>query len=350
MDAVLFAVNSPQLDSKCYAVEILLLLLDKPQGFVVLMRALTVMTAKSRDYIRLTLFVSQLKHGLHTQKLHIQILIVRLFNKLLATAPSSLHRSLIRSEIILARFSAEYVENLITTQSTPFGGMDILANELDLWRSLGSSTIASYSFEQSHIYGKKFQASTTVTKNVERHRFKKQSGATFGERSSAAGHYPEVDRNTSNAFYPDRRSLTLSNRAWQGLDRSPPRAHYTNPTSPRTRFAEPVIVEAQIPHVGFSYLFPSQPVVASFVSKRTVTPDHHHRQVSFEHLTSIFSCYGRNDEAFYATDSRTSSRAKVLSPSINGDDVRDALSQFDYLNDYENSSLRERGREASYHF
>uniref|UniRef100_A0A0K0D3Y6 Secreted protein n=1 Tax=Angiostrongylus cantonensis TaxID=6313 RepID=A0A0K0D3Y6_ANGCA len=65
------------------------------------------------------------------------------------------------------------------------------------------------------------------------------------------------------------------------------------------------------------------------------------------------SCYGRNDEGFYATDSRTSSRAKVLSPSINGgigDDVRDALSQFDYLNDYENSSLRERGREASYHF
>uniref|UniRef100_A0A0K0D6X8 Drf_GBD domain-containing protein n=1 Tax=Angiostrongylus cantonensis TaxID=6313 RepID=A0A0K0D6X8_ANGCA len=153
MDAVLFAVNSPQLDSKCYAVEILLLLLDKHQGFVVLMRALTAMTARSRDYIRLTLFVSQLKHGLHTQKLHIQILIVRLFNKLLATAPSSLHRSLIRSEIMLSRFSAEYVENLITTQSAPLGGMDILANELDLWRSLGSSTTPSYSFEQSRIYG-----------------------------------------------------------------------------------------------------------------------------------------------------------------------------------------------------
>ncbi|KAK5979397.1 hypothetical protein GCK32_000634 [Trichostrongylus colubriformis] len=64
------------------------------------------------------------------------------------------------------------------------------------------------------------------------------------------------------------------------------------------------------------------------------------------------SRYDRADGAIYSTESRTSSRA-VRSPSINGvigDDVRDALSQFDYLNDYENSSLRGREREVSYHF
>ncbi|KAJ1350119.1 hypothetical protein KIN20_005837 [Parelaphostrongylus tenuis] len=60
------------------------------------------------------------------------------------------------------------------------------------------------------------QANTTVTKNVERHRFKKQIGVTSVERSSAPGHYPEIDQNVSNAFYPDRRSLTLSDRPWQG--------------------------------------------------------------------------------------------------------------------------------------
>ncbi|VDM79824.1 unnamed protein product [Strongylus vulgaris] len=87
------------------------------------------------------------------------------------------------------------------------------------------------------------------------------------------------------------------------------------------------------------------------------------------------SRYDRPDAAVYATESRTSSRAKVRSPSINGviavaaenetnpsfnpnrhmsiiagDDVRDALSQFDYLNDYDNTSIRGREREASYHF
>ncbi|KAJ1350117.1 hypothetical protein KIN20_005835 [Parelaphostrongylus tenuis] len=61
----------------------------------------------------------------------------------------------------------------------------------------------------------------------------------------------------------------------------------------------------------------------------------------------------RSGEGLRPAGSRTSSHSKVLSPCINGgigDDVRDALSEFDYLNDYENSSLRERERDASYHF
>ncbi|KAK6033382.1 hypothetical protein OSTOST_00429 [Ostertagia ostertagi] len=544
LDAVLFSVNSPQLDSKCYALEILLLLLDQPQGFVILMRALTALTARSRDYVRFTLFVAQLKHGLHTNKLHIQILIVRLFNKMLATAPSSLHRSLVRAEITLSKFSVEYVESLISAQPAPLGGMDVLVEELSLWRSSGPATMPAYGVEHNHIYGlsetesdtahsdrarhgrpplagKYPTGNTSVAKNVERQRLKKQTGMGSSGRSSAPGYYPEVDRNSSTAFYPDRRSLTLSNRTWQAqsdasysppslnrsgyntteretsggmrraksesamigpergespgslprglkrftpqeqqlyhpiqhsramsrsvhdlstreevpttntltrpnsarpssaraqsrtltrrvssppysptrhdsrlqVDSSPPRARYASPASPRARFAEPPIVEAQVPHAGFSYLFPSQPVVASVVPKRAITPDSHShsrqsimRSQSPSRLMSpsptsrpdyesrsyaengqvVYipinmdngrrerpsSRYDRADGAGYSTETRTSSRA-VRSPSINGgigDDVRDALSQFDYLNEYDNSSLRGREREVSYHF
>ncbi|VDM81966.1 unnamed protein product [Strongylus vulgaris] len=56
---------------------------------------------------------------------------------------------------------------------------------------------------------------STVLKNVERQRFKKQSEMGSGGRSSAPGYYPENDRHSSNAFYPDRRAVTLSNRTWQ---------------------------------------------------------------------------------------------------------------------------------------
>ncbi|KHJ99701.1 hypothetical protein OESDEN_00308 [Oesophagostomum dentatum] len=430
------------------------------------------------------------------------ILIVRLFNKLLATAPSGTHRSLIRAEVALTKFSVEYVESLISAQSTPLGGMEILAEELALWRSLGTPPLPSYGVEHNHIYGltetesdtlqsdrtrlgrppvNKYPANSTVLKNVERQRFKKQTGTGSGGRSSAPGYYPEGDRHSSNAFYPDRRALTLSNRTWQeasdasyspptltrmgyaterrtpggmrraksesamlnseraespdsaprGLkrftpqeqqlyhpiqhtrvmsrsvhdlstrddaaastltrpnsarpsttrpqsrtltrrattppghspsrlesriqvDESPPRARYASPSSPRARFAEPPIVEAQVPHAGFSYLFPSQPVVSSVVPKRAVTPDPHARSIIRSHSPAPrlispsprpdydtrsyvdngqvvyipinmensrhdkLSRYDRNDVGVYATESRTSSRAKLRSPSING--------------------------------
>ncbi|VDL71022.1 unnamed protein product [Nippostrongylus brasiliensis] len=487
LDAVLFSVNSPQLDSKCYALEILLLLLDQTQGFVTLMRALTALTARSRDYVRFSLFIAQLKHGLHTNKLHIQILIVRLFNKLLSVAPSPLHRTLVRSEIILSRFSVEYVESLISAHTATLGGVEILADELSLWASMGSHGMSSHAVEHNNIYGSsetesdtaqsdrirhgrpplgKYPiGSTSVVKNVERQRFKKQGGLGSGGRASAPGYYPESERHSSSAFYPDRRSLTLSNRSWQaqseasyspssltrtsyepdrrtpgvmrraksesamaapqraespdspprGLKRFPvvqeqqlyhpiqharamsrsvhdlstredvpaittlTRPNSARPSSARAqnpRFAEPPTVEAQLPHAGFSYLFPSQPVVASVVPKRTITPDSHTRQLTenvsrpsySENGQVVYipinmdngrreksSRYDRTDGGGYPSESRTNSRAKVRSPSINGgigDDVRDALSQFDYLNEYDNASLRGRGgeREVSYHF
>lgn len=69
---------------------------------------------------------------------------------------------------------------------------------------------------------------------------------------------------------------------------SPVRNRYTSPISPRARFAEPAVVEAQQPHGGFSYLFPSQPVVASVVPKRAITPEPA-RQVCFKRGTSLYS-------------------------------------------------------------
>lgn len=57
------------------------------------------------------------------------------------------------------------------------------------------------------------------------------------------------------------------------VDSSPPPARHASLASPRARFADPPIVEAQMPHAGFSYLFPSQPVVSSVVAKRAITPD-----------------------------------------------------------------------------
>ncbi|KIH66762.1 hypothetical protein ANCDUO_02907 [Ancylostoma duodenale] len=316
---------------------------------------------------------------------------------------------------------------LLSTQSVPLGGMEVLAEELALWRSLGTPPLPSYGVEHNHIYGLteteadtlqsdrtrhgrpptgKYPTGSTVLKNVERQRFKKQSGMGSSGRSSAPGYYPESERHSSNAFYPDRRSLTLSNRTWQAqsdasysppsltrtsyttdrrtpggmrraksesamlgpergespegvprglkrftpqeqqlyhpiqhtramsrsvhdlssrddaasstltrpnsarppsaarpqsrtmtrtrvstptghsptrfgsrlqIEESPPRARYASPSSPRARFAEPPIVEAQVPHAGFSYLFPSQPVVSSVVPKRAITPDPHSR-------------------------------------------------------------------------
>ncbi|KAK6060415.1 hypothetical protein COOONC_01923, partial [Cooperia oncophora] len=124
-------------------------------------------------------------------------------------------------------------------------------------------------------------------------------------------------------------------------DSSPPRARYASPASPRARFAEPPIVEAQMPHAGFSYLFPSQPVVSSSIIRSqspsrlmspspTSRPDYDSRSYT-ENGQVVYipinmdngrrdrpsSRYDRADGAGYSTESRTSSRA-VRSPSING--------------------------------
>lgn len=129
------------------SVQILLLLLEQPQGFIILLRALTVLAARNRDYLRFSIFVLQLKHGLHTKKLHIQvakshdktrdnngafqILVARLFNKLIASAPTPVHRALVKSEVQLAQYNPEYVEKVRTRQfETSFIIFSFLADRI----------------------------------------------------------------------------------------------------------------------------------------------------------------------------------------------------------------------------
>ncbi|PAV61979.1 hypothetical protein WR25_23220 [Diploscapter pachys] len=544
LDAVLFSVNSPQLDSKCYALEILLLLLEQAQGFIILFRALTVLAARNKDYLRLSIFVNQLKHGLHTYKLHIQILIVRLFNKLLSTAPTSTHRNLVKSEAALVNFSSEYVEKLIANLPQTPSGVDLLIEELNVWKSLNSAAAYGKTPTHNSIYGftegdtdtsqsergrrlrtgpiyKYPMSNTTVMKNVEKQRLKKQtaamaSGSGSGSRSSMPSFYETGGTRGSTSYYqPERKSVTLStNRAWndgsyspppssrmgyatekrpismsgmrraksestmafpmhrdelepfetqpKGLKRfdegqaiyhpihqtkalsrsvhdlsmrgndgftdlrpssarpssalqnrplqrislspqasvginsdsspnNPPRQRVTSPlVSPRARFADPPIVpEAQQPHGGFSYLFPTAPVASfsrppsavAYAQRELLSPSSTHNQEQEVYETSFRPSYTENGQVVYipintpdgrkiykgsssssrrqanedyATESRSSSRQKVRSPSINmniGEDVREALSQFNYLDEYDNSSLRgNKDREVSYHF
>ncbi|KAK6766378.1 hypothetical protein RB195_025967 [Necator americanus] len=111
------------------------------------------------------------------------------------------------------------------------------------------------------------------------------------------------------------------------------------------------VLLADVPQSNASYSPPSL-TRASYTTERG-TPGGMRRAKSESAMLGPESRYDRADAGVYSTESRTSSRAKVRSPSINGvigDDVRDALSQFDYLNDYDNTSIRGREREASYHF
>ncbi|GMR60483.1 hypothetical protein PMAYCL1PPCAC_30678 [Pristionchus mayeri] len=231
LEVVLYSVNSPQLDSKCYALEIVLLLLDQPQGFTILWKTLTLLAARNRDYIRLSIFVSQLKHGLHTSKLHIQILVVRLMNKLLGQAPSSNHRLLAQVETALAQFNPDYLENLVLEMNQPLGGLDILLEELSIFRSFSmnsglgrfeqesngrrtDSSIYGYpnttdSESDSTSKGRRLRGNngkiipTTVAKSVERQRLRKQDGVgrTNGQVPSGS-YYPNNRSNYFNTFDP----------------------------------------------------------------------------------------------------------------------------------------------------
>ncbi|CAO4383766.1 unnamed protein product [Caenorhabditis nigoni] len=550
LDAIMYSIHSPQLDSKCYSLEILLLLLEQPQGFVILLRALTVLAARNRDYLRFSIFVAQLKHGLHTKKLHIQILVARLFNKLIASAPTPVHRALVKSEVSLAQYNPDFVEKLIGYPNSSYGGMDTLIDELNAWKSLNQYVGGSGSVEHNHIYGtsevdgssisersrrhtpnSKMMPVTSVVKNVERQRFRKQ-GAGSGGRAAGSNYY--FDGGAGPRLTYDRRSQTLSHGSYaepssplppsrigyaterrepfgamrraksesamvfrenreefendspemapKGLkrfgnnsqkeqvhyhpiqqvktlsrsvhdlairdddpgtllrpvsarppssaSRTPYRAVSPTPVSPiikqdsdipsrrlssalspRARFADPPIVEAQQPHAGFSYLFPQQPVVSSVYNKKLMSPEprdsssstlnrpvsaplyatagHHEgtsRPLSPLEIQNSMSgtqqdfdlpvAYSNeNGQVVYVpinieggmgagarrmsktskfeytpNDSRSNSRAKLRSPSINGEDVRNALSQFDYLYDYEaDQSPQHKTREATYH-
>ncbi|CAJ0564434.1 unnamed protein product, partial [Mesorhabditis spiculigera] len=482
LEVILYSVNSPQLDSKCYALEIVLLLLDQPQGFIVLFRALSVISARTRDYVRLQIFVSQLKHGLHTQKLHIQILVCRLFNKLLSRSPTPNHRMLAQIEATLAQFSAEYVEKLVLEVTSPLGGMDTLMEELALWRSqlipisltptrfahqdtltsANSTSIYGYNYSETEsdtsrsdrgkrrsvFQANKFPSQAAVAKNVERARQKRQGPGSGGRAANG----PTVDH---QRFYPNRSALTLNNRDWESRDDEYGDYHTTTrpervispgwkpeattlsvasnewihsllnttqsrtriarderiidiqrpgsaaahtrslqrPFSPqRARFADPPTIdtthETTQPHAGFSYLFPSQPVVSQ-VPKRGTTPEPYSNQMSPINgtLRPPSSAYSGttmspkpSETPKYITEMRDGqvvyipitlenerrplsrfsrepdydtstggSRSRMRSPSLGGEDVRDALSQFDYLNDYDAASLRGKTT-ATYHF
>ncbi|KAF1747390.1 hypothetical protein GCK72_023852 [Caenorhabditis remanei] len=550
LDAIMYSIHSPQLDSKCYSLEILLLLLEQPQGFVILLRALTVLAARNRDYLRFSIFVAQLKHGLHTKKLHIQILVARLFNKLIASAPTPVHRALVKSEVSLAQYNPDFVEKLIGYPNSSYGGMDTLIDELNAWKSLNQYVGGSGSVEHNHIYGtsevdgssisersrrhtpsSKMVPITSVAKNVERQRFRKQ-GAGSGGRAAGSNYYFEGGAGPRLTY--DRRSQTLSHGSYaepssplppsrigyaterrepfgamrraksesamvfrenreefendspemapRGLkrfgnnsqkeqvhyhpiqqvktlsrsvhdlairdddpgtllrpvsarppssaSRTPYRAVSPTPVSPiikqdseipsrrlssalspRARFADPPIVEAQHPHAGFSYLFPQQPVVSSVYNKKITSPEPRdpssstlNRPVSAPLYATAGNHEGtsrplspleiqnsmsgtqqdfdmpvaysnENGQVVYVpinieggmgagprrmsknskydytpNDSRSNSRAKLRSPSINGEDVRNALSQFDYLYDYEaDQNPQQKTREATYH-
>ncbi|GMT36051.1 hypothetical protein PFISCL1PPCAC_27348 [Pristionchus fissidentatus] len=253
LEVVLYSVNSPQLDSKCYALEIVLLLLDQPQGYAILWKTLTLLAARNRDYVRLSIFVSQLKHGLHTAKLHIQILVVRLMNKLLGHAPSANHRLLAQVEASLAQFSPDYLEKLILEMNQPLGGLDILLEELSIFRSLSTSP-SQVRYENGGSNGRKMHTDssiygypnttdsesdsaskgrrlrgnngkiipTTVAKSVERQRLKKQdgSGRSNGQTPSSS-YYPNnrgnyfntFDPHTEEAMYQSSRDLHAESRS-----------------------------------------------------------------------------------------------------------------------------------------
>uniref|UniRef100_A0A914ERH2 Uncharacterized protein n=1 Tax=Acrobeloides nanus TaxID=290746 RepID=A0A914ERH2_9BILA len=229
LEVIINSINSPQLDSKCYALEIILALLEQPRGFDYLFRTLTHITAKSGDYLRLALIVGQLKHGLHTSKLHIQILVARLMNKLLMRAPTPNHRLLAQAEATLAQYSSEHVEKLLMTVHGPLGGIDTLMDELSLWKDLynpnylpplNNSTRSADSVNPRYngggpLYDPSPDASqssrtrkvrttfktppvaqTSLMKNVERQRMRRQ-----GELNGVEGKHP---------YYTNDRSLTMT--------------------------------------------------------------------------------------------------------------------------------------------
>uniref|UniRef100_A0A1I7WX81 Armadillo-type protein n=1 Tax=Heterorhabditis bacteriophora TaxID=37862 RepID=A0A1I7WX81_HETBA len=394
LDAVLYSVHSPQLDSKCYALEILLLLLDQPQGFIILFRALTTLSAKNRDFLRLSIFVAQLKHGLHTSKLHIQILVVRLFNKLLASAPTPIHRSLVKAEATLAQFSVEYVEKLIAAPQIQFGGVDVLMEELNVWKSFGSQSLVSYgnTIEHNHIYGLSETESDTA-QNDRTRRIK----APVTKHSMASQYQIPIFIERwylKNTKIVNMIVLIMSFRGIQLLlkmlnDSDSKNKVWVLAEERQRRLTIQIIVDATQLHIWTDVLLyltkdglliqhsvPQSPSTPTYAGAQSISrvlspsplpqPDYETRSPYSESGQIVYipinmdsgrrlsksTRYERRDNDYFV-DSRSNSRSKQRSPSINGtmgEDVRDALSQFDYLNDYDNSSPREKEKDLSYHF
>uniref|UniRef100_A0A0N5ARR1 Armadillo-type protein n=1 Tax=Syphacia muris TaxID=451379 RepID=A0A0N5ARR1_9BILA len=512
LDVILYSVHSPQLDSKCYALEIIILLLDQPRGFVILFRSLSYICARNRDYLRLSIFVAQLKHGLHTSKLHIQILVVRLLNKLLQQAPSPAHRIMAQTDAVLSNFSPEYLEKLVVDATTPLGGTETLMEEIAVWKSLYTQIVirrerglapvnhhnpainftyaepdtdTTRSEQDRRRMNMKLSGQTSVTKNVERQRLKKhgdgyESNSHLSSRMNgninayypsqtmtkawdSHNAYPQSRYERTDVFerpdfggmrraksestmaieddsfsrcikqangYPDRRRAELTSklsRSIHDLSREQPinevrpgsatmtRSLRRITSPPRARFAEPLVDNKPAAIQGFSYLFPTQPIISNVSTKqRSRTPDPYKengiKNVAYsgqqlqrppsapvfesphsppDYETDTYSLQpktnGHSEKVVYipintptdgqirtlprtnadgstnlrrydyrrqldtvadeySLESRSSSTSRLRSPSSYtgtiGDDIKDALSQFDYLNDYDAASIR----------
>uniref|UniRef100_A0AC35TK62 NR LBD domain-containing protein n=1 Tax=Rhabditophanes sp. KR3021 TaxID=114890 RepID=A0AC35TK62_9BILA len=196
LEIILHSINSPQLDSKCYSLEIVIQLLDHEHGFDQLFKSLTIVSARIGEYERLILFTNQLKYGLHTNKLHIQILIAKFMNKLLLMAPTQHHKQLAMSEALLANYSQDYIKRLLSTTSGHLVGTEVLSEEINIWNnlslpidkdhSLNSKSVEDSMYDNDYSYnlaynnstGKSRKNVTSLAKNVERHKFRRYGEGT----------------------------------------------------------------------------------------------------------------------------------------------------------------------------
>uniref|UniRef100_A0A0K0EE90 FH2 domain-containing protein n=1 Tax=Strongyloides stercoralis TaxID=6248 RepID=A0A0K0EE90_STRER len=196
LEIILHSINSPQLDSKCYSLEIILQLLDHENGFEQLFKSLTIVAARVGEYQRLALFTKQLKHGLHTNKLHIQILIAKFMNKLLLMAPSTNYKLLSQSEALISNYSPEYIRKLLSNVNGPLIGLELLNDELGIWLNLltpidkdppqSTKSVDSSLYDNDYSYNIAFNSNTSknrknltsLAKNVERQKYKKYNDIT----------------------------------------------------------------------------------------------------------------------------------------------------------------------------
>ncbi|VDD96258.1 unnamed protein product [Enterobius vermicularis] len=401
LDVILYSVHSPQLDSKCYALEIIILLLDQPHGFIVLFRSLSYIAARNRDFLRLSIFISQLKHGLHTSKLHIQILVVRLLNKLLQQAPSAAHRIMAQTDAILSNFSPEHLEKGQTSVTKNIERQRLKRNGEGYGANnhLSSRLLLRLLFRQESCSFSLLGYPPSRFERIERFDRPEFGGMRRAKSESAMAMEDETLTRClkQQDEFPDCRQVELSSklsRSIHDLSRDqtlteirPGSATMTrslrrNNSPPRARFAEPLVDNKPAAIQGFSYLFPKQPVISSVSTRqRARTPDPYgeNEGVTFEsprspdysssaypvpaktndHLEKVQQSYVL--DTFLVVyipintpndDGSTSLRSRLRSPGSYtgtiGDDVKDALSQFDYLNDYDVASTK--CASTTYHF
>ncbi|KAH7732273.1 Protein F53B3.3 [Aphelenchoides avenae] len=110
--AVLQFVVTGQLDTKCYALEICSMLLDMPRGFQTLFQHLTALAARHAQYKRLAPIMAQIQLGLETRRVHFQLIVARLMNKLISKAPTPSHRMLVLSEATLVNYNSSFIEKV----------------------------------------------------------------------------------------------------------------------------------------------------------------------------------------------------------------------------------------------